>query len=199
MIVAVALGGLVTATSTASADSAAKMHDGFHFQAQLGLGYYSTSADAAGLDQSISGVTFPGAILLGGTLMKGLVLGGGLVVDYAPSPTFEQNGVEVSGADISQYIIGLGAYADYYLDPAKGGLHFQAMIGWGGLETSSNGNAGGSDPTGLYTHFGGGYDFWVTDQWSAGVLGRLTYAPFKFNSVGFTTIEPAVVGTLTWH
>ena len=103
MIVAVALGGLVTATSTASADSAAKMHDGFHFQAQLGLGYYSTSADAAGLDQSISGVTFPGAILLGGTLMKGLVLGGGLVVDYAPSPTFEQNGVEVSGADISQF------------------------------------------------------------------------------------------------
>lgn len=188
-------------TNTAHADSKPKTHDGFHFQAALGLGYYSTSADSAGIDQSISGMTFPGQLLLGGTIMEGLAFGGGLVLDYAPSPTLEQGGVEVELNDFSQMIIGLGAYADYYV-PAQlgpGNLHLQFFAGWGGLESISEGNAGGSDPTGLYTHLGAGYDFWVGDQWSAGGLFRFTYAPFSQNDVGFTTISPSLIGTITWH
>lgn len=188
-------------TATAAAESEARTHDGFHFQAALGLGYYNVSADDTGFDQSISGMTFPGQLLLGGTVIENLVIGGGLALDYAPSPTLESMGVEVQNSDISQFIIGLGAYVDYYLPQpiGPGTPHFQVFAGWGGLETSNQGNVGGSDPTGLYTHFGAGYDFWITDQWSAGAMFRLTYAPFSQNDVGFTTLSPALVGALTWH
>ena len=182
----------------AAADSAARTHDGFHLQLQGGLGYYSSSAEAGGVEQSFGGMTLPGALLMGG-MIGPVVVGGGFVVDYAPSPSFKQNGQTFEGADISQFVVGLGLYGDYYLDPVKGGVHIQGFVGWGGLETSNSGNVGGSDPTGLVTYIGGGYDWWLSDQWSYGVMGRLIYAPLDFNGTAYTTIEPAVVGTLTWH
>jgi hypothetical protein len=189
---------LFGAGSQARADSQARYHDGFHFQFTGGFGYYNVSAEAGGVEQSFSGMTLPASLLLGGTVGP-VAVGGGLILDYASSPTVEQNGMEVTGADISQFVVGLGLYGDYYLDPAKSGLHFQGFAGWGGLETSANGNVGGSDPTGLVTAVGAGYDWWISDQWSAGALARLIYAPLDFNGVGFTTLEPALVGTITWH
>ncbi len=186
---ALALALLVGATSLANADSAPRTHDGFHLQISEGLGYYSVSNDA----QPFSGLTFPTQILMGGTLFSHMAFGGGILVDYSPSPSTDTPGVS------SQMIIGLGLYADYYLDPVKNGLHVQGFLGWGGLETSFEGNVGGSDPTGLVTHVGVGYEMWLNDQWSYGVMGRLVYAPVSLGGNSYTTIEPAVVGTLTWH
>ena len=194
----IAVGFLCAAAADAQADSKPRTHDGFHFQLQGGLGYYSSSADAGGIDQSFSGVTLPGAILMGGTIGN-IAVGGGLVLDYAPSPGYSQNGMDVELNDVSQFIVGLGLYGDYYIDPTKNGLHITGFVGWGGLETSSSGNVGGSDPTGLVTYVGAGYEVWISDQWSAGVMGRLLYAPLSINDVGYTTIEPSVVGTITWH
>ena len=195
----VAGAGMFATLSEARADSLPKTHDGFHFQVTGGLGYYGSSSGSGGVDESFSGMTLPGSMLLGGSLMPGLVLGGGLVIDYAPSPTYEQGGMSASGVDVSQYIVGIGLYADYYLDPQKNGLHFQGFAGWGGLETSVGGNVGGSDPVGLVAHIGAGYEWWLSDEWSGGFMGRILYAPLDFNGVSYTTFEPALVGTLTWH
>ena len=184
--------------STALADSQAKTHDGFHFQLSGGLGYYSVDG-AAPANQDFSGITLPGSILLGGTVAKHFAVGGGLYLDYAPSPTYEVNGTEQDGVVSSQSIVGLGLYVDYYIDTKVNGLHVQGFAGWGGLETSFNGNVGGSDPTGLVTSLGVGYEWWLTDQWSGGVMGRLLYAPLDLSGTSFTTYEPAIVGTLTWH
>jgi len=180
---------VAAATTLAHADSAPRTHDGFHFQLAGGLGYYNVSNDV----QPFSGVTLPTQLLIGGTLFNGLAFGGGVVFDYSPSPSTDTPGVS------SQSILGLGVYANYYLDAKTNGLHVQGFVGWGGLETSFMGNVGGSDPTGLVAHAGVGYEFWLTDQWSYGVMGRLTYAPVSLNGTSYTTIEPAVVGTLTWH
>jgi hypothetical protein len=171
--------------------SEARTHDGFHMQLTTGLGFYKVNSSG----QDFSGLTIPGSILLGGTIGP-VAVGGGLIIDYAPSPKIDP---EVSGADIKQFVVGLGLYGDFYLDPQAGGLHFQGFLGWGGLETSSGGNVGGSDPTGLVTYLGAGYEWFISDQWSAGVMGRLLYGGFKINGNSFTTLEPAVVGTLTLH
>jgi len=154
---------------------------------------------AAPAKQSFSGLTLPSSIFLGGTLFGHLALGGGIVLDYAPSPTYKVDGTKISNTVTAQMIIGLGIYGDYYLHPQANGLHFQVFAGWGGLETSFHGNVGGSDPTGLVTAFGVGHDWWISDEWSAGVLGRFLYAPISLNGTGFPTWEPAVVGVLTWH
>lgn len=179
----------------ARADSQPRTHDGGHIQITGGFGYYSTGGDSP---QAFSGTTVPTSFFFGGTIGK-LAVGGGLLLDYAPSPTYEFNDVEQPDVISSQFILGLGPYADYYFNPRDGGWHVQAFLGWGGLETSFNGNVGGSDPTGLVTHVGVGYDWWVSDEWSAGMLGRILYAPVSLNGVSYTTVEPAVLASLTWH
>lgn len=175
--------------ANAEADSRPRLHDGFHFQLGTGLGYYSVSSD---VNQDFSGMTIPIQLLLGGTIGP-VAIGGGLVLDYAPSPSTDVQGVD------SQFIVGLGLYGDYHLNPAGDGIHIQGYVGWGGLETSFSGNVGGSDPTGLVSYVGGGYQWFFTDQWGYGVMGRLIYAPIDLNGSAFTTVSPAVVGTLTWH
>jgi len=184
--------------STAQADPG--VHDGFYMQLNGGLGYFSTTAEAGGVEASYSGVTVPTSLLLGGSFMPGLTIGGGFLLDYAPSPTWEQNGTEldVSAQNVSQYVLGLGLFGDYYLEPT-GGLHFQGFVGWGGLETSSDAGAGGSDPTGLSAYLGGGYDVFIADEWSVGGMVRLVYGPYSLNNFDYPTIAPAMIATLTYQ
>lgn len=184
-------------TGTAHADD--NTHDGFYLQAATGLGYYGISAESLGREESLSGMTIPMSLMLGGSPMEGLAIGGGFMFDYAPSPTYEVDGQEFDlGGDISQYVVAIGPFADFYLDPA-GGLHFQAFAGWGGLETSAEGNVGGSDPTGFMLSLGAGYDFFVSPEWSIGGLGRFTYGALSMNDVSSTLIEPQLLITATYH
>lgn len=188
------------AASTASAEP--RTHDGFYFQGGVGVGYLNASADhGGGFKESIYGVTTPISILLGGTVGP-VVIGGGFFADHATSPgaKVETPGFSASGSltDVTMTLIGLGVFADYYVDP-HGGLHFQPFVGWGGLERSYRGDSGGSDPTGLVMALGGGYDWWVGDEWSIGVMGRVAYAPLKFNDVSVPTVAPAILATFTYH
>jgi hypothetical protein len=183
--------------STARADP--RTHDGFYMQFGAGLGYYHTGASAGGADITFDGLTIPVQLLLGGTLFKHLVLGGGFFLDTAPAPGYEINGQDATaGVDLKQFILGVGAFADYYVWSDRG-LHFPVFFGWGGLETSADGNAGGSDPTGFITYFGGGYDFWISDSWCVGAVFRLVISPAKLNDVSYTTFEPGVLATITYH
>ena len=189
-----------TVTPAALADP--KTHDGFYLQAAGGLGYLSSSAEVAGTTVSYHGLSFPSHLLLGGTPGGGFVIGGGFLGDWVPAPSATIEGGGVSGTveltDVTLTLIGLGPFIDFYPDPAKG-LHFQALVGWGGLEASYQGNAGGSDPTGLVLSIGGGHEWWVSTQWSIGVMGRLVYAPLSLNDISYTTIAPALMATFTYH
>lgn len=184
---------------TMEAKAEARTHDGFYLHFDAGLGYLSSSAEALGQEITYSGVTFPASLLLGGTVGP-VAFGGGFFTDYAPSPSASFNGtsVDLDNVDVDLYLIGLGLFADVYPDPKKG-LHFLPFVGWGGLEASVEGNVGGSDPTGLILSMGVGYDFWISNQWSAGVMGRFAYAPLSLNDVSYTTIAPALLGTITYH
>lgn len=199
---ALAFGAAAAATFglAGTAHAADNTHDGFYLQAATGLGYYSVSAEPVpGQEATYSGMTVPLSLMLGGSPIDGLAIGGGFMVDYAPSPGYAVNGEDFDvNIDFTQYVIGIGPFADFYLDP-KGGLHFQAFAGWGGLETSAEGNVGGSDPTGLVMALGAGYDIFVSSEWSIGGMGRFTFAPLSLNDVSFTAIEPALLLTATYH
>jgi hypothetical protein len=188
---------MVCMAGTAKADP--KTHDGFYLQLDVGLGYLSTSVEApAPLNTEItySGVTIPSALLLGGTVGP-VVIGGGFFGDYAPSPSVEVGG-QSGDVDASLTLIGVGIFADFYPDP-HGGLHFQPFIGYAALEATRDGDSSGSDPTGPVFAIGAGYDWWVADEWSIGVMGRFAYAPLSYEDVSFNTIAPAVLATFTYH
>jgi hypothetical protein len=196
---ALIFGGALSAIVALSPDANAepRTHDGFYLHLDAGLGYLSTSAESRGSEVNFSGVTLPSALMLGGTVGP-VAIGGGFFGDYAFSPSMEINGVESELEDVSLMLVGIGVFADYYVDP-HGGLHFQPFVGWGGLSFSSDGNSGGSDPTGLVLALGAGYDWWVADEWSIGVMGRIAYAPLSLNDVSYTTIAPALLATFTYH
>jgi hypothetical protein len=180
-----------------TAQAEPRTHDGFYLQLDVGLGYLSTSVETQLGDVSYSGVTIPSALMLGGTVGP-VVIGGGFFGDYAPSPSISINGESSELEDVSLTLIGIGAFADFYPDP-HGGLHFQPFVGWGALEASSGGDSSGSDPTGLVLALGVGHDWWVADEWSIGVMGRIAYAPLKYEDTSFNTIAPAVLATFTYH
>jgi outer membrane autotransporter protein len=73
------------------------------------------------------------------------------------------------------------------------------FVGWGGLEASQNGNVSGSVPTGMVASIGGGYEFWIANEWSIGPLARLTYAPLSHNGVDFNTTAFAVAADFKFH
>jgi hypothetical protein len=180
------------------ADAAPETHDGFYLQLNAGLGYLSSTAEVGGFDVNLSGVTLPSSFLMGGTIGP-VVIGGGFFGDYAFSPSASVNGQDSPlYGDVSMTLIGIGVFADIYPDIHKG-LHFQPFIGWGGLETSRNGDSGGSDPTGLVLAVAGGYDVFVSDNWSIGGMARLAYAPLSLDDVTYSTIAPSLLATFTYH
>jgi hypothetical protein len=179
---------------TGEAHAEAMTHDGFYLQLNAGLGYLSASDE---FDSSMSGVTIPSSLLIGGTIGP-VVLGGGFFGDYAPSPSASFNGNDVELDDVTMTLIGIGMFADIYPNPNQG-LHFQPFVGWGGLERSYKGDSGGSDPTGLVMALGVGYDFWVGNEWSIGPMFRIAYAPMSIEETSVTAVAPALLATFTYH
>jgi hypothetical protein len=192
-----AVAAVVSVSGHAKAE--ALTHDGFYLQFNAGLGYLSASLEPIpGSKEKLSGVTFPSSLLLGGTVGP-VVIGGGFFADHAFSPSYSLNGNDSPFVnDVTMTLIGIGMFADIYPDVHKG-LHFQPFVGWGGLETSVNGNSGGSDPTGLVLAVGGGYDFFISDNWSFGGMLRIAYAPLSLNDVTYSTFSPSLLATITYH
>ena len=195
----VAVGVSIATSASAWVPAAPRTHDRFYLQATTGFGYLTTSNSDLGRDQSVSGMTWSTSLQLGTSLMPGLALGGGFLVDYSFSPTTKWNGVEVANSPIaSQYALGIGPFVDYYPNPT-GGLHFQGMVGWGRLNSNGNGDVSIDSPSGLMFLVGGGHDWWIADQWSVGVLGRIAIAPMWYEGVSYVTIAPAVLATVTYY
>jgi hypothetical protein len=192
-----AVAGIVSVSGHAKAE--ALTHDGFYLQFNAGLGYTSASSEPTpSFKEKLAGVTFPSALLLGGTVGP-VVIGGGFFADHAFSPSYSLNGNESPLVnDVTMTLIGIGVFADIYPDVHKG-LHFQPFVGWGGLERSVNGDSGGSDPTGLVLAVGGGYDFFISDNWSFGGMLRIAYAPLSYNDTSVSVFSPSLLATITYH
>jgi hypothetical protein len=184
------LSAAVLAGLTSVAAAEPYTHDGFYLGLTGGLGYMHISAPG---DTSISGFEIPNfGINIGKSITSKLVLGGGAFVDYSSSAKYMDT--DIPG---SEMVIALGAFADYYLDPHRGGLHFQGFLGWGGLEETEG--TGGSDPTGLTIFVGAGWEKFITAEMSVGAVGRLTYGSWSLSGGDFTLISPTALATLTWH
>jgi outer membrane protein with beta-barrel domain len=200
-MVVVALGLCTVMTTAGGAAADPRTHDGFQFRGAVGPGYLSTSASAGGQDLSIKGISGSTDIYLGGTPVSGLVVGGMLNFTTSFGPKVTVNGQDISSlgenGSNSLTLLTVGPYVNYYFDPTDG-LYLLGMVGYGAESYTQNGSSGNS-PGGPAFALGVGYDFWVADQWSLGVLGRFTYGSLSLNSVTYSTINPAVMFTFTYQ
>jgi hypothetical protein len=155
-------------------------HDGFYLRLATGFGPYNESIARPGetAHTTVSGMASTGDFAIGGSPRPGLILGGAIwTTSVLASDTRTDSGYPVppSTSQSGSYSV-LGPWMDYYFNP-HGGLHMPAGIGFAVVR--------GIDPQGARVHSddvaygagilaGLGYDWWVGDEWSVGITGRLT-------------------------
>jgi hypothetical protein len=166
------------------------LHDGFYFRGALGAGFVASgsftppsSGKGASQDISVSGGGPSVDLALGATVYEGLVIGGGIFGADLPSPSYSASGITATGG--SALVSSLGPFADWYFDPSSG-FHALAGVGYAVIAASKGTpvSAGGATITipdrdqggsGISLVAGGGYEWWVSDQMSLGVLARVQY------------------------
>jgi hypothetical protein len=83
----------------------------------------------------------------------------------------------------------------------KKGLHFFGEVGPGWLTT----NRTAKDPSGIAYGLGGGYDWFVGEEWSLGVLGRVIVGAYDVDETSLSSGThvlvwfPSVLGTATFN
>jgi hypothetical protein len=181
-----------------------RTHDGLYLSLDTGLGYLSTkfSVDnAPGSDATLSGITVPFEVLVGGTVGP-VAIGGGFLWDQVFSPSVDPSPPGGTAGDVTLHMFAIHAFADFYPDP-HGGFHVRPFLGYAGMVAERNGVTSNNNPGGPIFGAGVGYDFWVADEWSIGVMGRFAYAPLSYSvngiSANYSTIDPAILATFTFQ
>jgi hypothetical protein len=166
--------------SSAPAAPGVHRHDGFYLRLATGFGAYNESIRQKGADDAtaVTGIASVGEFALGGAIRPGVIFGGGVFsCGVLASDRTVRGPVPPSEIVDSQGSLTIvGPFMDYYFD-AHRGLHFQGAIGFASLRGVSVGSGevdkdrvalGGGMMVGF------GYEWWVSDQWSLGILGRIT-------------------------
>jgi len=198
VLVSVILASLVTLAAPASA-AEPRVHDGLHFRAALGLGYAGDSFESdpilgERLDGSLGGLALVGELSAGYAVFPGGFVGGGFFLNHLPSP--EGKDVDWGDATIDEVELEAGTYwmlgplLDLYPKP-ESGLHVAVSLGYGRLSLG-DGEAEVDTALGVARYdiqdqhadgfsamIGVGYDFWVHDVASIGVVGRFMAAPLR--------------------
>ena len=170
--------------------------DGFFLSLQPALAYLYLSQ--RGADLKVTGFGFGFDFLIGGSLDEGLHLGAVLGGASFPTPDLKAQGATVANnTDLNSFHV--GAAMDYYLDP-EGGLHLLGELGYAQL----SGSGSLVEPQtlqGVGLCAGLGYDAWVSDNWSLGALGRLTFSPLhhKQADTNHWLLLPTLNFTATYH
>jgi hypothetical protein len=160
-------------------------------------------------------------LAVGYALSDGFILGGGLYSAWLFAP--EASGATVAVAPIGQVAADVefdassfhlvGPFVDYYFDPLAG-LHLQGGLGYSWISlgdatvrlpnvavTSPWNSVGGG---GVGFMVGLGHEWWVSDAFSIGVLGRLTFGFMSGEDVNnldwnHTAYAPALLFTATMN
>ena len=152
-----------------------RTHDGFYLRTGLGFGWGQVETQAAEFEATRSGAGVLFDLLLGGTIGNTVVIGGGFFTHSIAEPEVEKNREDYGQlSDEGTNGIGLltlGPFVDFYFGPHSGG-HVGSMIGLGDIGLLDR---DGINSSGYGFALFGGYDFWVSDQWSLGLTGRYMY------------------------
>jgi hypothetical protein len=170
--------------TSVSAEAQPRRHEGLYIRLGTGFGSHVESINMEGEDPGATfvGMSSAGEAAIGWAVYPGLVLGlgsyGATVI--ASGDTNDSTGPmpppEIAG-EVKDFNIA-GPFVDWYFDARKG-LHAELAIGVAtvrGIAPTSG--RFDSDNVGVGAGFmiGFGHDWWVSDEWSLGILGRLAFA-----------------------
>jgi hypothetical protein len=178
-----------------------RTHDGLQFRGAIGAGYLS---DAESSNATLHGGAGVLELYLGGMPVRGLAIGGFVSGVTAVGPALSVEGLRVTSSDTSLTLVTLGPYIDYYPEPRRG-FHVLGTLGFANLKASfDDGTIVASNSATGFTLGGGiGYDWWVSRDWSLGILGRFTFASTSRTiggvSISESTVSPAVLFSVSFN
>jgi hypothetical protein len=199
-------------------DEGARVHDGFYLRVGWGFGVFDERLESDDLASGGSikarnrGISSTSDIAIGGTVAPGWVIGGLIgSVDMIAST------LRTSGASLTEIPTEIdpglrnssliGPFVDWYPN-VRGGFHAQAAIGLATLTPRLFGHPATDDSEYLAVGgglmLGAGYEWWVADEWSIGVLTQLGARFMGGDADGASwshvvTISPNLCATLTYH
>jgi hypothetical protein len=171
------------------------IHDGFFLHLSVGLGYFHDSASELGSSFTVSGAALTGDIMLGGSPVPGLAIGGGVIWAAVPNPTYTAAGQSVTG-NSAMSLTTIGPFVEWYPDP-RGGFHFGALLGFAEQDLEDYRGFGTVGRTGVAVAANIGQDWWVGRRLSLGVEARIEYASVKSGGASDSTVLPAILFTVT--
>lgn len=208
--------------ATVSTAPGVHTHDGLYVRFATGFGVYSELARSEDVERfdgrlrlRARGFAVAREFAVGGTPYPGLVIGGGVYGAGVVTSSVTINRDDQADNDVSEDLASesrdlsiIGVFVDRYFVPTLG-LHVQAALGLAnqyGLsvddEPFSESKYSPLGPGGI---IGIGYEMWLTDQWSLGVLARFG-ASVMFGKdaqgtrwVHYVTNSPSFLMTVTYH
>jgi len=168
------------------------VHDGFYARFALGFGAFTESLipesgdddfDSDDVAAVVGGFSTASEVAFGGTLGRGLVLGGGVYSTSVVSSTLtlDEDEPVVPPDEVAppqQNLTLVGPFVDWYLNPRRG-WHLQGGLGFAlltGVNLDSGRIRARNAAYGGGVMLGAGYEFWAAPSWSVGVLGRFVGA-----------------------
>lgn len=195
---------IVSSSAIARAESAPRVHDGFYLRLGAGLAFVRDSSVIENANEdsgTLVGGGPAGELSIGGTPAPGLVVGGGLQGATAFRPRAAIAG-QSGTVDHPLTVVSFGPFVDYYFDPRRG-LHLQAFAGYAALGYAYGRGLTRKTAGGGILSVGFGDEWFVSDQWSIGVLGRLQLAHTSDSDgdivENHNLIVPAVLASFTYH
>lgn len=149
-------------------------------------------------DTRYTGFGFGLDVLIGGAPFEGFTIGGIIGGATFPSPTYSGPDEDLV-ADVDLNLFHVGAFLDYYTDP-NSGFHVMAELGYVQVDTSGS-RTDSATVGGLSLAAGLGYDWWVSDNWSLGLLGRFGFGATEHDQSGTKQwlMLPTLNFTATYH
>lgn len=188
-------------------DPGDRFHNGFFARSDTGLSFLWASVrgpNGSSGRSAIRGWGQSAVISVGGTPWRGLVLGG-TVWTAQIDPTFVEGGKTVVPDDnsVKETLLRVGPFVDWYPNPARG-FHAQAAALFAvQIESDVKGNPIKPASLGAALSVGAGYEWFVSSEFSVGLLGRLAVgrivrAPSDGDEVMLFAI-PELSLTATYH
>jgi hypothetical protein len=160
------------------------LHDGFYLRIGTGFGSHFESINRENYDPGVTmtGMASVGELAVGWAVAPGVILGAGTysstVIASERSFDTTQPMPPASLMDEATDFNVFGPFVDWYFRP-DGGLHAQLSIGLATVRGVGITDARYDDDEvtlGAGVMLGFGYDWWVSDDWSFGILGRVAAA-----------------------
>jgi hypothetical protein len=199
-------------------DRSIQRHDGFYLRIGFGVSHFVSTfkgsatqgSTAPAIEGTGTGTAAALDFALGGTVLPGLVIGGAILQDVSDEMWSRDVTVDGQSAlregQVLEYQLTfamLGPFVDWYFDDERG-FHAQIAVGSATLELREGDLIEKHSATGYGVAGGVGYELWVGDQWSLGVLVRAAMFDVEGRSSG-TQWEhvarslPSLLVTITDH